>query len=113
LDRTAQPTDRGTSDREGARDRIRSFAIWYGAERGLDLSGGWAEVPAVLMSTLAGGQLTRDPFRRSRRALSRARRWRRSLVAGSPLATSMTQGLGRGRARLGRRFWGDSDPASR
>ena len=96
-------------DTEAARERIRSFSIWYGDERDVDLVGGGAEILAVGLTTLAGARLTREPFRRGRRALFRARRLRRSIIASSRRASLVARRARDARRRAGQRFWHGSN----
>lgn len=96
-------------DTEAARERIRSFAIWYGDERDVDMVGGLAEIPAVMMTTLARARLTREPFRRGRRTIFRARRFRRSVIAKSHRASLITRRAREARQRASQRFWHGSN----
>jgi len=92
-------------DIDAARDRFRSFAIWYGHERHQDMSGTGAEIPAVLHTWLAGGRFTRRPWWLVRRGIFRARRRWCSLLARSRRATTQAERFRAFRARFAERFW--------
>jgi hypothetical protein len=92
-------------DIEAARDRVRSYAISAGDERGQDMSGATAEFFALLVSGLAGGRYTRKTWRRYRRINFRANRRWHSLVAKSERLTSCHTRIIETRTRVAQRFW--------
>jgi hypothetical protein len=96
-------------DLEGARDRARSFAIWFGDERNVDTAGGSAEISSWVRSRRAGSRYSRELFRRYRRFRYRVGRRRRALVARSEWLTSRSNEVKGARKHLAGRFWAEDD----
>ena len=92
-------------DTEAARDRARRFAIWIAAERNADMSGRTAGIASLVLSSLFGGQYTREPWRRMERSRFHARRRRRSVIARSERLTSWSNRIKESRSGLAKRFW--------
>lgn len=68
-------------DIEAADDRLRSFAVWYGDQRDVDMVGEGAQRLARVYTTLTTHDRLRDPFHRFLRRRYLARRRKQSRAA--------------------------------
>ena len=91
-------------DVEAAWDRMRSFAIWYGDERNVDMSSeGESGMP--LLIKIASGRHTREAFRRALHLRGRVSRSRRDVFARSERLTSWSDRVAEVRTQVAKCFW--------
>lgn len=92
-------------DREGARERLTSFAVWHGHERDVDLTDGTADRMAELFVAVAAGRRTRRAWFQYIRGWIWLRRAISARVANSRRATRCRTSLSDCTRRLAERFW--------